>query len=170
MDWFLVSFTACHFADSPSRPHWPEAWQDAGSTRSPSSALSNPVFGWEGSPTKIDYRKKRYPYSNLSSGGPSLDFPLFFFLNIICWATLVCASASRGAMLQSDICGVAVPSSWASSQSVTKDPQHFFWVVGTPDQQTQCVQKAGGVWPRSALGHIKIGQGCGITRGFSQLL
>ena len=27
-------------------------------TRSPSSALSHPFFGWEGSPTKIDYRKK----------------------------------------------------------------------------------------------------------------
>ena len=31
-------------------------------------------FGWEGSPTKIDYRKKSwYPYSNLSTGGPRLD-------------------------------------------------------------------------------------------------
>ena len=30
-----------------------------------------PFFGWEGSPTKIDYRKKRYPYSNLSTGAPS---------------------------------------------------------------------------------------------------
>ena len=29
-----------------------------------------PLF-WEGSPTKIDYRK-RVPYSNLSTGGPSL--------------------------------------------------------------------------------------------------
>ena len=31
-------------------------------------------FGWEGSPTKIDYRnrlqKKGHPYSNLSTGGP----------------------------------------------------------------------------------------------------
>ena len=27
-------------------------------TRSPSSALLNPVFGWEGSPAKIDYRKR----------------------------------------------------------------------------------------------------------------
>ena len=34
-------------------------------------ALSHPFLGWEGSPTKIDYRKKRYPYSNLSTGGPS---------------------------------------------------------------------------------------------------
>ena len=28
-------------------------------------------LGWEGSPTKIDYRKKGYLYSNLSTGGPS---------------------------------------------------------------------------------------------------
>ena len=27
-------------------------------TRSPSSALSHPFVGWEGSPTKIDYRKR----------------------------------------------------------------------------------------------------------------
>ena len=27
-------------------------------------------FSGEGSPTKIDYRKKGYPYSNLSTGGP----------------------------------------------------------------------------------------------------
>ena len=27
-------------------------------TRSPSSALLYPVFGWEGSPTNIDYSKK----------------------------------------------------------------------------------------------------------------
>ena len=27
-------------------------------TRSPTIALSHPIFGWEGSPTKIDYRKK----------------------------------------------------------------------------------------------------------------
>ena len=26
----------------------------------------------EGSPTKVDYRKKEYPYSNLSTGGPRL--------------------------------------------------------------------------------------------------
>ena len=39
--------------------------------RSPSSALSHFFFGWEGSPTKIDYRNKiGYPYSNLSTGGP----------------------------------------------------------------------------------------------------
>ena len=38
-----------------------------GLSRSPSSALSH-LFFWEGSPTKIDYRKqKRYPYSNLSN-------------------------------------------------------------------------------------------------------
>ena len=30
-------------------------------------APSHPFFGWEGSPTKIDYRKKRYPCSNLSN-------------------------------------------------------------------------------------------------------
>ena len=29
-----------------------------------------PFFG-EGSPTKIDYRKNKYPYSILSTGGPS---------------------------------------------------------------------------------------------------
>ena len=28
-------------------------------------------FGWDASPTKIDYRKKGYPYSNLFTGGPS---------------------------------------------------------------------------------------------------
>ena len=36
--------------------------------------LSHPFFGWEGSPTKIDYRKKEkigHPYSKLSTGGPS---------------------------------------------------------------------------------------------------
>ena len=34
---------------------------------------------WEGSPTKIDYRKSWYPYSNLSTGGPSGD----------CWTTRI---------------------------------------------------------------------------------
>ena len=29
----------------------------------------NPFWG-EGSPTKIDYRKKGYPFSSLSTGGP----------------------------------------------------------------------------------------------------
>ena len=30
-----------------------------------------PFFGWEGSPTKIDYSKKLVPtYSSLSTGGP----------------------------------------------------------------------------------------------------
>ena len=38
-------------------------------SRSPSSALFSPVFGWEGSPTKID--EKGYPYSDLCTGGPS---------------------------------------------------------------------------------------------------
>ena len=37
--------------------------------RFPSSALL-PFWG-EGSPTKIDYRKKGHPFSNLSTGGPS---------------------------------------------------------------------------------------------------
>ena len=37
--------------------------------RSPRSALSHPFLG-EGSPTKIDHRKRRYPYSNLCTGGP----------------------------------------------------------------------------------------------------
>ena len=37
--------------------------------RSPSSALSHPLLG-EGSPTKTDYRKKGYPFSNLCTGGP----------------------------------------------------------------------------------------------------
>ena len=44
-------------------------------TRSPSSALLLSFFFFfrrEGSPTKIDYRKKQgYPYCNLSTGGPS---------------------------------------------------------------------------------------------------
>ena len=35
--------------------------------------LSHPFFCWEGSPTKIDYRKKGYPYSFLSTGGPSCE-------------------------------------------------------------------------------------------------
>ena len=39
------------------------AWPDP---RSPSSALSRPFFGWEGSPTKIDHRKSWHPYSRLS--------------------------------------------------------------------------------------------------------
>ena len=34
------------------------------------------LFG-EGSPTKIDYRKKRYPYSNLFTGGPSQTWAKF---------------------------------------------------------------------------------------------
>ena len=33
-----------------------------------------PFLG-EGSPTKIDYRKKGCPYSNLSTGGPRVCFP-----------------------------------------------------------------------------------------------
>ena len=43
-------------------------------SRSPSRARFNPVFGWEGSPTKIDYSRRKKigsPYSNLSTGGPS---------------------------------------------------------------------------------------------------
>ena len=40
-------------------------------TKSPSSALL-PLFLGEGSPSKIDYGKKGYPYSNPSTGGPSL--------------------------------------------------------------------------------------------------
>ena len=36
----------------------------------PPGALSHPFFGWEGSPTQIDYQKKGYPYSILSTGGP----------------------------------------------------------------------------------------------------
>ena len=34
--------------------------------------VKSPLF-WkgEGSPTKIDYRKKGYPYSDLSTGGPT---------------------------------------------------------------------------------------------------
>ena len=57
---------------------WSGGWGSMGeeggarsSTRSPSSALSPTFFGWEGSPTKINYGKKGYPYSNLSTGGPS---------------------------------------------------------------------------------------------------
>ena len=42
------------------------------STRSPTSALSHPLFGWEGSPTKIAYRKMLVQtYSNLFTGGPT---------------------------------------------------------------------------------------------------
>ena len=37
------------------------------SCTTPSSALT---FFWEGSPTKVEDRKKGYPYSNLSTGGP----------------------------------------------------------------------------------------------------
>ena len=42
-------------------------------SRSPSSALL-PTFLGEGSPTKIDWTTEKgwYPYSNLSTGGPSL--------------------------------------------------------------------------------------------------
>ena len=44
---------------------------------SANGALSHPFLGWEGSPVplraKIDYRKKSwYPYSELSTGGPTL--------------------------------------------------------------------------------------------------
>ena len=42
-------------------------------TRFPSSALSHPFFGREGSPAKIEYRKSWYPCSNLSTGGPRLN-------------------------------------------------------------------------------------------------
>ena len=43
----------------------------ATSTRSPARCPSHPFLFWgEGSP-KIDYRKSWYPYSNLSTGGPS---------------------------------------------------------------------------------------------------
>ena len=41
-------------------------------SRSPSSALLL-FFGWEGSPTRTDYRKKGYPYSSLSTGGPRIQ-------------------------------------------------------------------------------------------------
>ena len=49
---------------------WLSPWQPV--SRSPSwCPFFNPFFGWEGSPTKIDYRKKLVPtYSNLSTGGP----------------------------------------------------------------------------------------------------
>ena len=30
------------------------------------------LFLGEGSPTKVDYRKERHPYSNLSTGGPTI--------------------------------------------------------------------------------------------------
>ena len=43
--------------------------KDTSKSRSRSSALLPTFFGWEGSPTKIDYRKKNGPYSNLSTGG-----------------------------------------------------------------------------------------------------
>ena len=38
--------------------------------------IFKPFFGWEGSPTEIDYRKKLVPtYSNLSTEGPSKQRP-----------------------------------------------------------------------------------------------
>ena len=43
-------------------------------SRSPSSALSHPFFGWEGSPTKIDKQEKQsgtHLFQLLKSGGPS---------------------------------------------------------------------------------------------------
>ena len=41
-------------------------------SRSPSGAPFYPFLG-EGSPTTIDYRKEGYPYSRLSTGGPTVD-------------------------------------------------------------------------------------------------
>ena len=58
------------FAGSQEGSH---KFKGASFTRSSSRALLNPVFGWEGSPTKIDFLKKvGYTYSNLSAGEPSL--------------------------------------------------------------------------------------------------
>ena len=49
-----------------------------GVARSPSSALLSPFLG-EGSPTKIDYRKKGYLYSILCTKGPSLNYGLYWW-------------------------------------------------------------------------------------------
>ena len=38
----------------------------------PTSSALLSFFWGEGSPAKVDYRKKGYPYSNLSTGGPSI--------------------------------------------------------------------------------------------------
>ena len=52
-------------------------------SRSPSNWCPCTLFGWEGSPTKIDCRKKWYPYSHLSTGGPR--HPFGFDRNLICF-------------------------------------------------------------------------------------
>ena len=74
---------ACAEAGHPRTPRTPraapipEAWSRAKKPkphlfpRSPSSALSHPFLG-EGSPTKINYRTKGYPYSSLSTGVPTV--------------------------------------------------------------------------------------------------
>ena len=44
----------------------------------PARCPFSPFFGWEDSPTKIDTREQSwYPYSNLSTGGPSWACLLF---------------------------------------------------------------------------------------------
>ena len=51
------------------------SWERDQSLLGPPVVPFYPFLG-EGSPTEIDYRKKRYPYSILSTGGPSLgSFP-----------------------------------------------------------------------------------------------
>ena len=48
----LLKIKYCHKKCGAPFAHFPKQ------PRSPSSALSHPFFGWEGSPAKIDYRKK----------------------------------------------------------------------------------------------------------------
>ena len=47
--------------------------------RSPSSALSHPFSGWEGSPTKIDYTKQLVPTYSILSTSPELASLFVFF-------------------------------------------------------------------------------------------
>ena len=54
-DWPMFDLDQVPFPFKVSTPSWSTAGTP---TRSPSSAVSHPFFGWEGSPTKIDYRKK----------------------------------------------------------------------------------------------------------------
>ena len=58
----------------------------------------NPFFGWEGSPTKIDDRKKkRYPCSNLSTGGPRGAVWLWcLFLRLRCGSVKCLPNGSQG--------------------------------------------------------------------------
>ena len=65
---------------SDVRTNWVLGMSDQGSLGPPAiGALFNPLFGWEGSPTKIDEtgKTKRVAlFSPLKSGGPSSGWPL----------------------------------------------------------------------------------------------